>query len=332
MGIDKGHWDDASAVKTPSQESRSAARQEAKERSLNYVLVTPARNEAAFIERTITSVAGQTVLPVRWVIVSDGSTDATDDIVRKHAAKCPWIELVRMPERGERHFAGKVQAFYAGYKRVRELEYKVIGSLDADITFDEEYFGFLLKQFSQDLRLGVAGTPFREEGRQYDYRFTSIEHVSGACQLFRRECFEEIGGYVPIKIGGIDLVAVLTARMKGWQTRTFPEKTCIHLRHMGTAKQNALMVAFRGGKGDYMLGGHPLWEFCRCMYQMTRRPLLLGGMFRLVGFSIAMLNRAEKLVSGELVQFRRAEQMSRLRIFFKSFKNMVTERSNPTTT
>src|SRR5208282_5013460 len=160
-----------------------------------YVLITPARNEAEFIELTIRSVVAQTVRPARWVIVSDGSTDGTDEIVLRYAADNPWMELVRMPERRERHFAGKVHAFNAGYARVKDVKYEVIGSLDADMSFDEEYFSFLLRKLAEDPALGLVGTPFREGPNPiYDYRFVSIEHVSGACQLFRRECFEEIGG------------------------------------------------------------------------------------------------------------------------------------------
>jgi len=283
--------------------------------TLRYVLITPARNEATLIGETIKSVVSQSLRPIRWVIVSDGSTDGTDEIVQRYVAKHDWIELVRMPERQERHFAGKVSAFQAGQARVQSLDYDIIGNLDADLTFDEDYFAFLMSRFAENPRLGVAGTPFREASEQYDYRFTSIEHVSGACQLFRKECFEEIGGYTPIKIGGIDLVAVISARMKGWQTRSFLEKNSTHHRKMGTAKQSALMVAFKGGQGDYMLGTHPLWEFSRTLYQMTKRPIILGGLSRWVGFSWAMVIRKEKLVSEELVRFRRAEQMQRLRAY-----------------
>src|ERR1041385_3274513 len=127
-----------------------------------YVLITPARNEAQFIERTIQCVISQTVPPLRWVIVSDGSTDGTDEIVAKYLAANPWIELIRMPERSERHFAGKVNAFNAGYARVAGLKYDAIASLDADITFENEYFAFLLEKFSEDPGLGVVGTPFKE--------------------------------------------------------------------------------------------------------------------------------------------------------------------------
>jgi len=164
--------------------------------------------------------------------------------------------------------------------------------------------------------LGVAGTPYREGSFQYDYRFTSIEHVSGQCQLFRRECFEEIGGFVPRKIGGVDLVAVTTARMKGWQTRTFPEKPYYHHRKMGTAVQGTLIVPYRVGQTDYVLGSHPVWEFFRCIYQLTRPPILLGGSLRLVGFFWAMTRRVQKQVSADFVRFRREEQMRRLEKFF----------------
>jgi len=296
-------------------EATPAGSRESSKARLTYVLVTPARNEAAFIEQTIKSVVNQTVRPVRWVIVSDGSTDGTDEIVKAYAADHSWIELVRMPERTERHFAGKVHAFNAGYARVKELNYDVIGSLDADITFEGEYCDFLLSKFAGNPRLGVAGTPFREESRQYDYRFTSIEHVSGACQLFRRKCFEEIGGYTPIKTGGIDLVAVITARMKGWQTRTFLEKLCFHHRKMGTAKHNALKNAFHGGFTDYTHGCNGVWQLFRCAYQMIRPPYVIGGVLCLSGYMWGAVTRTEKVVSADLIQFRKTEQMRRLRDF-----------------
>src|SRR5713101_1859161 len=281
-----------------------------------YVLITPARNEANFIELAIKSVVAQTVRPAKWVIVSDGSTDGTDDIVSKYAADHDWIELVRMPERRERHFAGKVQAFNAGYARTKGLEYQMIGSLDGDISFDKDYFSFLLRKLVADRTLGLVGTPFQgSSSPSYDYRFVSIEHVSGACQLFRRECFEEIGGYVPVKGGGVDHIAVITARMKGWRTRTFTDKVCLHHREIGSAEHSALVAMFRCGAQDYALGGHPVWELFRTVYQMTRRPFGIGGLMLVAGYVWALVRRVERPVSRELVAFRRREQMRRLRKF-----------------
>jgi len=286
--------------------------------NLTYVLITPARNEETFIEQTIKSVIMQTTLPVKWVIVSDGSTDGTDDIVKRYATQYTWIEFVRMPERTERHFAGKVNAFNVGYDRVKNLHFDIIGSLDADISFESDYFSFLMSKFAENPMLGVGGTPFREGGQQYDYRFTNIEHVSGACQLFRRQCFEEIGGYVPIKGGGIDWTAVTTARMKGWQTRTFPERICEHHRAIGTGQSTLLSSRFRFGIQDYYLGGHPVWEVFRSLYQMKSKPYVVGGLLLLSGYFWAFLKRVERPIPRELVKFRRDEQMQRLRHFLSN--------------
>lgn len=276
-----------------------------------YVLITPARDEADFIELTIKSVIAQTVRPVKWVIVSDGSTDGTDEIVKKYAAEHSWMELLRMPERRERHFAGKAHAFNAGYARVKGLQYEVIGSLDGDLSFDENYFSFLLGKLVEDPALGLVGTPFsNSSNKTYDFGVVGLEHVSGACQLFRRECFEQIGGYTPVKLGGVDYIALITARMKGWKTRTFTEKACLHHREMGTAEHSRLHASFRNGVKDYAFGGHPLWEIFRVIYQSKSRPL--GGLFLGAGYIWAAVRRVERPIPREVVTFRRREQMQRL--------------------
>jgi biofilm PGA synthesis N-glycosyltransferase PgaC len=283
-----------------------------------YVIVTPARNEAQFIELTLKSVVAQTVKPLKWVIVSDGSTDGTDEIVSRYTTEYPWIELVRMPERTERHFAGKVYAFNAGYSRVKDLDYAVVVSMDADISFEEDYFAFLLEKLTGDSRLGLVGTPFRDSSDgMYDYRFVSIEHVSGACQVFRRECFEAIGGYRPVKSGGIDLIAVLSARAAGWRTRTFAEKSCLHHRRMGTLRQRSLSNSFRRGRMDYLLGSHPVWEIFRSIYQVKRKWHFIGGILMLAGYFWTMLNHVERTMPQDLVSLRRDEQLRRLKRTFR---------------
>ena len=285
--------------------------------SYTYVLITPARNEEAFIELTIQSVVAQTIRPAKWVIVSDGSTDRTDEIVLKYAAMYDWIELVRMPERKERHFAGKVHAFNAGYARVNDLEYDIIGNLDADITFEPDYFQFLLSKFQLFPDLGVAGTPFREGDFQYDYRFVSIEHVSGACQLFRRQCFEAVGGYTPLP-RGVDLIAVTTARMNGWMTRCFTEKCSHHHRKQGTGMHKSVMVSYWSGYYDYALGVCPLWQVVRSLYEMRLNPYVVGGCCAFAGYFWAMLTGVKRPVSQELIAFRKREAMLRLRSLVKN--------------
>jgi len=279
-----------------------------------YALVTPARNEARFLPSVIESLAAQSLLPVKWVIVSDGSTDGTDEVVRQYAERYAWIELVSKPPRKERHFAAKVEAFNAGYERLRGVACEVVGNLDADITFeDPSYFEFLMHKFEENPKLGVCGTAYRENGLMYPYSFTSLADVFGACQLFRRECFEAIGGYIPIPSGGIDVVAVLSAQARGWQTRTYTEKFCIHHRQVASAQHGGqYRRLLHEGRKDYLLGSHPLWELCRSLYRLKGRPYGIGGALLFAGYFWASLRRVPKTIPEELMRIRRGEQMQRL--------------------
>ena len=303
---------------------------------MKYVLITPAHNEEKFITKTLDSMVVQTLLPERWVIVDDGSTDRTAKIAENYAARFPWIELVRRPQRLDRSFAGKVHAFNAGLERVRSVPFDVVGNLDADLWFDPDYLEFLMEKFSEDPKLGVAGTPFLENG--YDSARDSFEgenHVAGGCQLFRRKCFEDIGGYIPNRAGGIDWIAVTTARMKGWKTRSFPEKRFHHYRTLGTAGRSGLAASFSYGEKDYYLGGSPIWQLFRVAYRMTRRPILVEGLALFSGYCWAALRRMKRPVTPELMRFHRREQMKKLRAIFRtllrfkkvdSFSLMATER------
>jgi glycosyltransferase involved in cell wall biosynthesis len=284
-----------------------------------YVLITPARNEEAFIKKTLDSMIQQTFLPVKWVIVNDGSTDSTASIVEPYAARYDWIELVSLPVRQERNFAAKVHAFNAGQERVKGLDYDVIGNLDSDVSLEKDHFEFLLHKFKEDTRLGVAGTVFKEEG--YNSETDSSEgqlHVSGQCQLFRRQCFDEIGGYFANKAGGIDWIAVTTARMKGWKTRSFREKSFFHHRHLGTAERSVFAAAFSYGIKDYYLGGHPVWELFRVGFRMLKPPYFIEGFALGLGYGWAALRRPQRPISEELMAFHRREQMRKLKVILRS--------------
>jgi len=288
-------------------------------RLLPYVLVTPARNEEAFIEKTIESMIRQTHLPLKWVIVDDGSTDATATIVNRYLPGHTWMELVQMPLRRDRSFAAKVGAFNAGYEKVKDLPFEIIGNLDADISFDSDHLEFLAGKFGGDPSLGVAGTVFREEGYSSETdSFEGHKHVPGQCQLFRRKCWAEIGGYTAHRAGGVDWMAVATARMKGWKTNSFREKWFFHYRHLGTAERGKLSSLFSYGEKDYYLGGHPLWEIFRVAFQATKSPYLAGGLSLGAGYCWAFLRRTPRPVSAELMAFHRKEQMSKLKAIFKS--------------
>lgn len=287
---------------------------------MNYVLITPARNEEAFIEKTILSVVGQTVLPERWVVIDDGSTDRTGEIIDRYAKQYRWIEPVHNPRRVERNFAAKAQAVNGALERVRDLQFEIVGNLDADVSFEPDYMAFLLQKFAIDPKLGVAGTPFTQPGG-YDSTKDSFEgesYVAGPCQLFRLKCFREIGGYVANRAGGVDWIAVMSARMKGWKVRSFSEKRFHHHRSMGTAEKGGVAALFSYGEKDYYLGGSPIWQIFRMAYRMTKPPLVAGGLALFFGYCWAAVRRVERPVSRELMQFHRRDQMKKLKAILRS--------------
>ena len=283
--------------------------------TMDYVLITPARNEEKYIRKTIESMIGQTVLPLRWVIVSDGSSDTTVAIVSEYLAKYPWIKLVDLPVRQQRNFAGKVHAFNEGLANVSDLSYDLIGNMDADISFGPDLFEILLQKFRENPKLGVGGSAYTQENN-WDSTRDSFEGevcVHGACQLFRRSCFADIGGYVANPAGGIDWIAVTTARMKGWETKNFRERRYHHYRVMGTAERSPVGAMYDYGMKDYFLGGSPVWELFRAAYQMTKKPRLIGGLALGSGYFVAAVRRLRRPVSTELMRFHRKEQAQKLR-------------------
>jgi len=286
---------------------------------MRYALITPARNEAKTLPLTIESVAKQTILPVKWVIVDDGSTDDTSRIVDLSKARYPWIHLVRNPPRQTRSFAGKARAVNGASCLVAGDDADLICNLDADVTFDPDYFEFLISRFENSPKLGIAGTPFTQDG--YDSARDSFEgenYVAGPCQVFRFACFRDIGGYVENDAGGVDWIAVMTARMRGWEVRSFPERRYHHHRAMGTAERGQLEALYSYGKKDYYLGGSPLWELFRVAYRCVKRPYVLGGAALLLGYSAAAITRMKRPVSDELMRFHRRDQMMKLRSVLRS--------------
>lgn len=285
---------------------------------IKYVIITPARNEEANIRRLLDSVVAQTHPPVRYVVVDDNSSDRTGEIVAEYARQYPWIELVRRGAKEDRSFAAKVQAFNAGYERVRGLTFEVVGNVDADLSFEPGYFEFLMARFEEDPKLGVAGTPFKQDDG-YDSASDSFEgenYVAGGCQLFRASCFSEVGGYVPNPAGGIDWIAVMAARMKGWTVRCFRERRYHHYRPLGTAEKSRLRASFEYGERAYYLGGSPIWHIFRVLYRIPRKPFLLSSLALLWGYCWAAIKRTRRPVSPEMIRFHRRDQMNKLRTIF----------------
>jgi glycosyltransferase involved in cell wall biosynthesis len=293
---------------------------------MNYVLISSSRNEEKFIALTLESVTRQTQLPERWVIVNDGSSDRTGALADEWAKKFPWIIVIHNPRRDTRNFAAKANNVNAALARLEAdgVKFDVVGNLDTDTSFEPGYMEFLLQKFTADAKLGCAGTPFTQEGG-YDSTRDSFEgenFVAGPIQLFRRECFHEVGGYVASPAGGVDWIAVMTARLKGWTVRSFADKRYHHHRLMGTAERSPVAALFSYGQKDYYLGGAPLWQLFRVTYRLLKKPYVVGGLALLFGYVWAAIKRVKRPVSPELMRFHRAEQMKKLKNIFRSLLRM----------
>ena len=279
-----------------------------------YILITAARNEEAYIEKTILSVIAQTILPAKWAIVSDGSTDRTDEIVKQYADSHNFIQLLHKSTDQERNYGAKAKALKLGYEQLANLEYDFVGNLDADVSFEPIYYEKALSKFDANELLGVAG------GLRFDLwngRFRQVRparnSAGGPTQLFRRQCYEEIGGYLPLRFGGLDTVAETMARMHGWEVETFPDLEVFHYRSTGTAGGGRVRAKFKAGILAYSVGYHPLFELTRCASRLFDRPPVVGSLSLLAGYCWASLKGYERQVPDDFVRYLRSEQVARMR-------------------
>lgn len=287
----------------------------------DYVLITAARNEETYIEATIKSVLSQTILPQKWVIVSDRSTDRTDEIIKKHQQNSNIIKYIRRNASNHQNadFSSKVFAINAGYEILKNCEYDYIGHLDADITFDNDYYENVMKIFERNPLLGIAGGfIFEQDHSKFKARpLNTVRSVAGGIQFFRRESYKAIGGFIPLKRGGEDWYAEVTARMNGWEVKSFPELHTFHHKP-GILARGAINESVRQGIMDYSLGSHPLFEFFKCIRRIGEKPYLIGALIRMCGFIWAYLSNEHRLVSAEFIRYLRNEQLNLLKSFFKS--------------
>jgi len=278
-----------------------------------YVLITPARNEEGYIEKTIQSVISQTVTPLKWIIVSDGSTDKTDAIVERYLSTHPFITLLRREGDAVRNFGSQVRAFRAGYEQLYRTDYDYIGNLDADVSFPPHYYETILNRLNANKGLGLAGgCIFEEQEGQFKSRPGNRVHsVANAIQLFRRNCFEEIGGYILLKYGGHDSYAEVMARLKKWEVRAFPDLHVYHHKPTLTA-EGRLKGGFRQGRMDYALGSSPIFEVFKCLLRIGAKPHGLYSISRLSGFMWGYVVREKRPVSRDFITHLRREQTRKI--------------------
>jgi poly-beta-1,6-N-acetyl-D-glucosamine synthase len=281
---------------------------------VSYVLLTAAYNEENYIEETIKSVLAQILSPKMWVIVSDGSTDRTDDIVQQYAVRHSFIRLIRREKDNSREFASKVFALRAGFQTLALESIQFIGHLDADIWLAPFYFRDLLARFGEDPELGIAGGWCFEKAPRGGWQprpENTTRSVPGAIQLFRRECYNDVGELLPIEYGGEDWYAEIRARMHGWRVRSFPELEAHHLRVSGT-RTSLLRYCYHAGFMDFALGSHPLFEVAKVAQMSTTPRYLLNALVRMLGFLVAHASR-KRMVPSASVAFLQREQLGRLR-------------------
>ncbi|MCL5280977.1 MAG: glycosyltransferase family 2 protein [Planctomycetes bacterium] len=282
-----------------------------------YVLITPAYNEGRFIARTIDSVLAQTRQPLRWVIVDDGSTDDTWDVVGRYAARGGFIEgCQRQREAGATYYGSNVQAILQGYARVKDLEFDYLGILDADMVLGPRYYEEILRRFEANHELGIAaGTYVEEVAGRWQEAFIDRRSTPKALQVFRRACYGQIGGYVPCPHGGEDTYTEILARLHGWQTWSFPDLRAVHQKPVGTGDGRSIWRAkFRQGLTDYCLATHPLFMMAKCARRCFKeRPYGVAGLARLAGFAYGYLVHEQRQIVADARRYVRKEQMKRLR-------------------
>src|SRR5579862_2102121 len=271
-----------------------------------YNLITPAKNEEAHIGRTIEAVLSQTVLPSKWLIVSDGSVDRTDDIVEHYARRHSFIRLMRNEPGGAGKavgFGSKALAFRKGYESLAGTRFSLIGNLDADITFESgRYYETVTERMVDNPRLGIAGGRILElaDGKFVGQNVSS-NSVAGAVQLFRRQCYEGFGGYIPMMRGGIDAAAEIMARMYGWQVTTFADLQVFHHRWVSTSARSVAQARFRQGITNHLLGYHPVFQVASSLSRIKENPLILGSICMLSGYCWSWIKRQQHVLSPDAV-------------------------------
>jgi glycosyltransferase involved in cell wall biosynthesis len=281
-----------------------------------YVLVTPVRNEERTIEITIQSILAQTILPREWVIVSDESTDKTDAIINRYAGMVPWLRLIQLKDRPPRNFASVVFATESGINSLRTTDYAFLGLLDADVRLPSNYYAQILARFAAEPHLGLAGGLVLDwvDGRLIRNR-QSLHDVAGAVQFFRRDCFETLGGLMPLPEGGWDAITCVRARMSGFRTASFPDLIVEHLKPRNAAEGNLFRRNWQLGVRDHALGSHPLFEVVKCCARCLDFPPLIGSLSRLIGFGWTAVSRPKHRLPAEVAHYIRHEQLARLNPF-----------------
>ncbi len=286
----------------------------------SYVVITPTRDEERTLEATIRSMLSQRVRPLRWVIVNDGSTDGTAEIIDRHLPGNDWIEVVTRANRGHRALGGGVvEAFDCGLERVQDLDWSYVVKLDADLEFGADYFENMLRRFEENPKLGMAsGKTFLRKNGSMVIEYCHDEHVRGPAKMYSRQVFEAIGGLEAVR--GWDMIDETKAQMLGWETRSFIEEEIIHLRPIDARQPHVFRSRYEMGRLYWFLGYHWAYHLVRSLRSAAQDyPIVIGGAMLFGGYLMAALSGAERY-DREYVRFVQKKQLGRFRLaHLKSF-------------
>ncbi len=284
--------------------------------NVKYILITPAYNEAEYIQQTIKGVLAQSILPHKWIIVDDGSTDNTATIILQYAKNYKWIQYVyRTRETRQSYYASNVYAIMTGFKQVKTIKFDYLAILDADISLPKDYYEKIFERFNMDGKLGIASGVYKD---QVNGKLRKIlndrRSTPKAIQVFRKECFEQIGGYLPLKYGGEDTCSCVLARMNGWKSWSFPELCVVHNKPVGMGHVDGMLKArFRQGLNEYGMATHPLFMLAKSLRRCIKEhPIISGGLARIAGFLYGYCLREKRQITDDMIRFIRKEQMRRL--------------------
>jgi poly-beta-1,6-N-acetyl-D-glucosamine synthase len=297
-------------------------------KAFSYVLVTPVRDEVSTIGRTIESVTRQTIQPREWIIVSDGSTDGTNDVVDAASKSHAWIRLLSRPSRPLRSFAAVVHNTEMGVKALRCRDYQYLGLLDADLDFQADYFEQLIRRFQENPGLGLAGGVVVDRGTPRTRLPRNRVDIPGAVQFFSRDCFESLGSLLPVPEGGWDCLSCAMARMGGFETRLFTDLIVDHLKPRNISQGGTLRRLWQMGVRDYAIGYDPLFELLKCLGRLGEAPFAAAAAASWCGYCTAALQRRPRLIPHHVLAHVQQEQRQRLRGVFRALIGQAGHRAN----
>lgn len=279
----------------------------------SYIVITPVRDEAQYIGKTIESMVGQRIRPSRWVIVDDGSSDSTPQLAEAAAARVPWITVIRRKDRGARKSGGGVvEAFYDGYAAIRDLRWDYLVKLDGDLSFDEQYFATCLERFAADPSLGIGGGTIcvTERGRlKVESAGDPSFHVRGATKIYRHACWQSISPLV--QAPGWDTIDEVRANLHGWTTRTFHDIQLVQHKTTGSA-DGAWRNWYKNGRANYMTGYDPVFMGAKCLKRVFANPPVIAAVALAAGFCSGYVRQLPRVHDPKAIEYLRRQQRRRL--------------------